>query len=258
MSTTDSRIDAAHENLRESFAVLGRALPNGEIHERDGATLVLTGQKDAELNRLFVGRPPTDAGGLLAWTAALCRSRGARWMVLATPAAATALAAPALALDHAFGRPTQTLLLAGLGALQTAASPPGLEFERVDSPALADTFTHVMADGFGAPASFYAAYAAPGVWDAPSVRHYLGWYEDEAVATAAAVRLGTMVGIYHVSTVPEFRRRGIGEAITRFALTEAAAEGATIAALQPTTMSFRVYQRLGFRSLFSYSTWYGR
>ena len=258
MAATDPRIDAAHANLRESFAVLGRALPNGEIHERDGATLVLTGQKDAELNRLFVGRAPTDARDLLEWTAALCGTRGAQWMVLATPAAATALAAPALALDHTFGRPTQTMLLAELGALQTASSPAGLEFERVDSPALADTFTHVMADGFGAPASFYAAYAAPGVWDAPSVRHYLGWYDDEAVATAAAVRLGTMVGIYHVSTVAESRRRGIGDAITRFTLAEAAAQGATMAALQPTTMGFRVYQRLGFRSLFSYSTWYGR
>ena len=138
--------------------------------------------------------------------------------------------------------------------------PPirGLEVERVSSPALADIFAGAVADGFGVPRGFYWSYAAPGAWDAANVASYIGWLNGEAVATAATVTSGSVAGLYQVTTAPEHRRTGLGEALTRHALLAAAAEGAEEAVLQSTMMGFRLYRRMGFEPAAAYRTWYSR
>ena len=58
------------------------------------------------------------------------------------------------------------------------------------------------------------------------------------------------IGLYNVATLPDFRERGYGEAITRFTLHASLLEhpGSRIV-LQATGLGQSLYERMGFRSV---------
>jgi predicted acetyltransferase len=61
-----------------------------------------------------------------------------------------------------------------------------------------------------------------------------------------AVPVDRGVVILNVTTIPEFRGRGFGRALTLAAMRAGAELGARIAVLQSTEMGHGVYRRLGF------------
>jgi GNAT superfamily N-acetyltransferase len=77
---------------------------------------------------------------------------------------------------------------------------------------------------------------------------YLGVLDTIPVATAELTVGGGLVGVYNVSTVPAFRGRGIGTAMTHTPLAAAKDAGHRTAILQAAPDGVRVYQRLGFAS----------
>jgi GNAT superfamily N-acetyltransferase len=77
---------------------------------------------------------------------------------------------------------------------------------------------------------------------------YLGVLDTIPVATAEITIGGGIVGMYNVSTVPAFRRRGIGTAMTHLPLAAAWEAGYSVAILQAAEGAVRVYERLGFVS----------
>jgi GNAT superfamily N-acetyltransferase len=62
----------------------------------------------------------------------------------------------------------------------------------------------------------------------------------------------TVVGVYSVATVPAFRRRGFGEAVTWAAV---AADPALPAILQPSPEGAALYRRMGFVPVDRYTKW---
>lgn len=256
MDVPPALLAAAHDNYVESFRLLGRALPGGDVLDLNGGELILSGRPDAEFNRLFVWDAPADAAGLLARAAEACSRRRCGWTVVAGLAANRAVREAAKGARLRAGMPQAAMVLASLDEVGPAGNIRGLVIEPVESPAMADTLVAVLEDGFGVPAGFYRSYGCPGVWDAPEIRCYLGWLDDEAVACAAVLLSGEMAGLYHVSTIKEFRKMGLADALGRHALREAAETGCRAATLQPTMMGYSIYTRIGFRPAFSYASWY--
>ncbi|MFC4810525.1 GNAT family N-acetyltransferase [Paenibacillus sp. GCM10023250] len=80
----------------------------------------------------------------------------------------------------------------------------------------------------------------------PAFRHYAGFVDGQLAAIATAVRDGETVGIYNVATLADYRRRGLGSALTAHALREAQASGAQLAVLQSSRMGEGVYRAIGF------------
>ncbi len=66
-----------------------------------------------------------------------------------------------------------------------------------------------------------------------------------------------VAGVYNIATLPAYRRRGLGEALTWHAVSRGAEAGCTIASLQTSEMGESIYTRMGFRRWASYPT-YGR
>lgn len=95
--------------------------------------------------------------------------------------------------------------------------------------------------------NYFEMYAGVGFGRGTVWRHFGGWQQGEAVASASLLFHAGVAGIYGVATVPEARRRGIARAMVLRAIHEARQEGYRIVILSPTEMSEGIYRRLGFR-----------
>jgi predicted acetyltransferase len=72
------------------------------------------------------------------------------------------------------------------------------------------------------------------------------------VAAAELTVAGGVVGLYGVSTLLGYRRRGIGGAMTLRPLHDARAAGYRTAFLQASPEGARVYERIGFQPMGQY------
>jgi GNAT superfamily N-acetyltransferase len=77
---------------------------------------------------------------------------------------------------------------------------------------------------------------------------YLGRLDGEPVATSERFAAGRSVSVQYVVTLPAFRRRGIGAAMTARVLQDGRARGHDLAVLTASPAGIGVYRRLGFRA----------
>jgi ribosomal protein S18 acetylase RimI-like enzyme len=130
-------------------------------------------------------------------------------------------------------------------------APPGCVIETVaDDPALRDWARVVTLGLLGCAESEVADFHAlmKPVLRSGEVRLFLARHHGAPAASATLYLSGGIAGIYHVATLPEFRRRGFGLSITLAPLAEARKAGARAAILQATALGEPVYRRLGFRT----------
>jgi len=85
--------------------------------------------------------------------------------------------------------------------------------------------------------------------------HWMGLKGGAPVATASTLVSDGVVGIYNVSTKPNFRGNGYATAMTRAAIRVVAAQGCAAAVLQSTPNGLGLYRRLGFRELGPVEQW---
>ncbi|MFI5712427.1 GNAT family N-acetyltransferase [Kribbella sp. NPDC051620] len=143
--------------------------------------------------------------------------------------------------------PGMALRLAELREAEVA----GLRVERLLEVDQLTVWAQTLGRGFGEGvkeaewvASVYQRLGLADPW-----RHYVGYLEDEPVATATVLLAAGVAGLYFVMTVPEARRRGIGAAITAAVLREARDSGLEYAVLGSSPAGRSVYAGLGFREL---------
>jgi ribosomal protein S18 acetylase RimI-like enzyme len=126
----------------------------------------------------------------------------------------------------------------------------------------ADTWIRVTAEGFaaadqdpGAPPESYTIdqlIAMMRQFVHPSIRHYLAWVDGTPAGGLATWTHDCILGIFGASTLPQFRRRGVQTAVTRFVLEAARGEAEmAIATTAPGSTSQRTHERLGFQVLYT-------
>ncbi len=130
-----------------------------------------------------------------------------------------------------------------------------IEVEPVGDAAGMTTWSTVLCSAFGAPQAFGEAFAdlaaAIGLGPESPLRHFLGRLNGEPVATCSLFFGAGVAGIYDVGTLPERRRRGVGAAITRAAVSAAAASGYRMAILHSSELGKNMYRSLGFQAVCS-------
>ncbi len=247
-------IRGAHENFAEAYRLIARALPTGLVDSWPEAEVCAAGGAEGEFNRVYVFDEPADAAALIERARALFARVGVAWTLVASREAHAALGRVTFAHGLAAGESLPGMLRGADGIVEGDAA--GLEIEEVSSAALAEIFVATLAAGFRAAREPLAILAAPGVWDAPGARSFIGWMEGEAVGTATCVTTGDIAGIYNVSTRRAWLRKGVGRAMTRAAGAYGEAEGGRYLSLQATPAGFPLYETMGFRTTAMYRLWH--
>lgn len=151
--------------------------------------------------------------------------------------------------------------LDGDGPWTGGADPPELRVEVVRDETALRHFAEVTAatwtPGDDTVLRYYAAGAPALLAPGAALRLYVGYAEDEPVATAELAVGPDLVGLYNIATRPSHRRCGYGSTLTRRPLLDARAEGFHTAVLQATPAGERVYRRLGFQPIGHYTVFGG-
>ena len=126
---------------------------------------------------------------------------------------------------------------------------PGLAITRVEDARDLGTFRSLLSRVFHIAPDEAEMVLGDNALAVEGVRHYIGKLGGEAVGTLSMVTSGHVPGIWNVGTLAEHRRTGIGTALMRHALQEAAGEGRTSSMLLASKEGVPLYERLGYRTL---------
>jgi len=129
---------------------------------------------------------------------------------------------------------------------------PGYEIVRVKDAARLEDHKRALTGGFEMPAQWADELLTPTVLKRDDVAFYTGYANDVPVTTGVGIRTGRTIGIYNIATLPEGRRHGYGEAMTRRVASDGALEGCDVAALQASPLGYPIYARLGYKTVVEY------
>lgn len=124
--------------------------------------------------------------------------------------------------------------------------PADLEIREVTSSEDLKRYQETALAGFGFPKEIGRLFITEQFLGKPGVKLYLGLLAGEPVCTSSLVPTPGIAGIYWVATLPEHRKRGLGEAITWAAVRGGIEAGCATASLQASEAGAPVYARMGF------------
>ena len=242
-------------NLRESFRVVAGSRAAGEVRELRGVSIASAGVTFQMFNAAFLSGPVTsepelmqrlllpkvhfDARGL-EWAYWVCED----WLEgRLRKRSRTLFERHGLRLSTALPGMMAERILPPVKAL------PRIEIRRVCDAATRDAFCEIGSVCFHVPISWFKeVFDSDSVWE--RFISYVGYVDGEPVTTAAIVVGGGVMGVYNVATLPGHQKRGYGEAAMRHAMADVRGErGMERAILQSTPAGFKLYQRMGFRTV---------
>jgi GNAT superfamily N-acetyltransferase len=251
------------DNLRESFRVLAAGRGRGDVRELRGVSIASAGVTFQMFNAAFLSERVQSERDLAQrillaslhfeqraqeWAYWVCED----WMDARTRKRSRKLF-DQYGLRHSVDLP-------GMVAerLHAPTRPlPRLKIRRVTDGPTRDAFCWIGSSCFNVPLSWFReVFEQETLWR--RFTGYVGYHEEEPVSTAAVVVGAGVAGVYNVATLPGSQRRGYGEAIMRHALAEAHRQhGIENTILQSTAAGYRLYERMGYRTVTSvavYST----
>ena len=246
-------IARADANYYESMRIIAPALGDGEVRERGGLLLAATGLPVAFLNIAFVTRPLRDPEALIRQAVAFFAERKLPYILRARENLDSTAERAAAACGLHYSDTVPGMVLHPMSSTARRSAP--LEIRRVEDMEALETYAEVLAGGFDMPPELGRRFVAEQLLGIPDSHLYLGYAEGRPVATSALVMSHRVAGVYNVATLPAYRRRGFGEAMTWYAVEEGAEAGCLMASLQSSEMGYPVYERMGFRRITGYRTY---
>ena len=256
-----SVIDRCHENFVEAYVSVARVVPGGRTEQIGGLTAVRSGMPGSSFNVVFGLDLPESRARLRDGIERLFLRTHAEFQIVTLPETLDELKPIIQEMDLTEREVFPGMVLDPIPALGQSHNDALQILQPSRSGDVAD-FLRTGASGFGTRPDYFDVWRE-GILAGASVpwsrgANYLGYVGGAPVATSIRIRTGDVAGIYFVSTVPEFRRRGFGEAMTRRAVSDGRSTGCTIAYLQASKMGRPIYERMGFRVLEEYSEWKAR
>jgi GNAT superfamily N-acetyltransferase len=222
-----------------------RHIEGHSLVEMNGLLLALTNLPSDELNVAIVAHRPDDSLEALSVAEQWFRWHGRRFGIEIELGRHPDMdrAVSVMGLDLAVERPAMAVAIADAAS---PSVPHGVEIRRVRTPEDLRAAVEVDVAAFDMPPEVDERFLGPSILEVPATRLYLAELEGEPVGCASTHLHEGAVGVFGVGVLERARRRGIGTAITAFALGDVRAR-ADLAWLHPSEVGIPVYQAMGFR-----------
>ncbi len=253
-----SLLGSCHDNLVVAFETVARVVPGGIVEQIGGLTAVRGEMPGPGFNWVFgLDHPKSIAQVREGIERVFSRTR-TEFQVLTLPGTSDEL-------DPVIQEAglTEMEVIPGMVLDPIPDShprpPKALEVRLATTPKEVDDHLTTGALGFGVAPDFFHSWkpsilaGASGPWVHGA--NYVGYAGRKPAATSVRIRTGDVAGIYFVSTLPEFRRRGFGEAMAWRAVSDGRAAGCTLGYLQASKMGRPIYEKMGFRVIGEYREW---
>lgn len=242
---TRDLVTAANENLRSAFCTLADEAPAGEFRQFGPLTAACAGVPAPVFIRVFVFDVPP-VGELSAAVAWLSERDVPFWVTVTEPGVEAVT--PHLAdLETAVAQPGMAM-----ASLDEIPPPDSVaDIAEVTDPDEREDFSAVTASAFGWPPDVTTRVDTAAL-AADDVRLFLGSVDGDPAASGVLIRSGDVAGVYSIGVVEEFRRRGIGDAMSRAVLRAGRDAGCRVGVLQSSEMGYPLYRRMGFETVVTY------
>ncbi|OAI39907.1 hypothetical protein AYO38_06700 [bacterium SCGC AG-212-C10] len=245
-----------HANHVDAFLAPARGRADWHVEVHGAATLIRSPFPGSAFNRLFVMDRVEQPRALIERAASLFRARRSDWAVIATNDAGGQLAPAARSAGLVPGSPLPLMAMMLPRIADGSERPaPALDVRRSVTPGDIRDFIATAAGGFGSGREVFEVFFEGRDIGPPECAFFVGYLSGARVASAAVTITNGVAGLQNIATLPVYRRRGIGEAMTRAALETGIAAGCDVAALTATPRGYPLYRRMGFADAGSYMTW---
>jgi ribosomal protein S18 acetylase RimI-like enzyme len=252
-----SVVDRCHENFVGAYASVSEVVPRGRTEQIGGLTAVRSGMTGSSFNVVFGLNRPTSIAQVREGIKRIFLRTNTEFQIVTLPETLAELRPIIEEMKLTEMEVFPGMILDPIP--EAVSSGTRLEIRQVRGSAEVADFLRTGESGFGGPPNYLDVWKE-GILSGASVQwsrgaNYLGFAGGKPVATSARIRTGDVAGIYFVSTLPAFRRRGFGDAMTRRAISDGRSTGCTMAYLQASKMGRPIYEKMGFRVLEEYSEW---
>jgi GNAT superfamily N-acetyltransferase len=246
-----SDADEASRALGEMLGALALTCPGGWAERRSGASAAACRTLAAPMNRVIAESHTADVADVAALIA---RLEGDLPYLLESRPGAAALE------DWCRGRgmtpaPRVPLMTCSADAVTLPPYDEATVLRALTGSQLSE-HVDVASVGYGMPRAWLAALDGSTLLDQDFGAGLVADVEGEPAATGISIVSGDWVGLFIIGTVPAYRRRGLGAALTaRLVVDAVARNGVSRAVLQSSLMGMGVYERLGFATVESWTRW---
>jgi GNAT superfamily N-acetyltransferase len=259
-------VQMVEENLQVAMRFFGEASGSGEVRSVDGVQMVYSGLDYGVFNIALLEHPVAterDLAAMLARCGRFYRERKVRWSfwlcedLLEPPARRHCREvfseAGMRVISHAPG-------MIALNLTASSRPLPKIECRPVADAASRAAFTGLTVTCFDIPLSVARSiYEPESAWNG-GYRGFMGLANGVPVSIVALVRACGVVGVYSLGTLPEYRHMGYGEALLRaasemFQTQEAKNGSKEPLVLESTDAGYRLYRKLGFRDVTSFTVY---
>ena len=129
---------------------------------------------------------------------------------------------------------------------------PAAAAVRVADLAERTEYAAALAAGFEAPPEMMAPFSSAEAFTMPGAVPYLAREDGRVAAVGLGIFGDGIAGIFNIATVPAYRGRGYGRAVSSRIVAAAVARGADLVYLQSSVDGYPLYQSMGFQTV---ETW---
>jgi N-acetylglutamate synthase len=236
--------------VAEAWQEIVPCLASGSLSRKDGVAALVTGLPVPTLNGVWlehVNPSPAVVSSMLDEVAAT----GLPHSLQLRPNSDRALTE--LAGKRGM-RPDGEVPIMRLDTIPADSHPAGLSIRQL-APDEVLAHVQVATAVFHLSQDDYLRLCPPDLLWRGSFRAYTGEVNGQPVTTAVSVTQGRHTAIFSVATLPDFRGRGFGGAVTARAVADGLAAGASWCWLQSSDSGYPVYRDLGFETIEWWQLW---
>lgn len=249
--TRDHEADV-NDNLQATFVKVANHVTDGETRKFGSMVGASVGVPVPIFNRVFVFDPPSrdDLEAAVAWLS----DRAVPSAVTVTKPVVEDV--EALAADVGLRRSDEAPENEPGMAIPSLDDIPPNESEadisRVTDADELDDFVGVFAEAFDLPQDLARQVTPSSLLADDTIHPFICRVDGQAVACGQLVQTDDVAGVYAIGVREEFRRQGIGEAMTWEVLRAGREAGCNVGVLQSTEMAYSLYEQMGFQTVITY------